>query len=89
MAIKPDELEELICEGKIDGIFAGFRNHDTIFKIQGAGSWRQDEYKFEYHHLFSPKAKIVKVIKKDPHREVFYLHVDGVKTQIEVKYAYV
>ena len=89
MADKDEAKETCICEGRIDGVFTGFRNHDTIFKIQGAGSWRQDEYLYRYHHLFSPKARVMKIVDEENHKEIFYLEVDGVKARVQVKYAYV
>ena len=80
--------EDLIYEGRIAGVFTGFRNHDTIFKLQGGISWRQVEYHFEYHYRDSPRVKIVKITNKEKHKEAFYIEVDGVKTRVEVKSSY-
>lgn len=87
--IKKDDIDETcVCEGRIDGVFTGYRNYDSIFKIQGGGSWRQDEYLFQYHHLYSPKAKVMKIIRKEDLKEIFYLEIEGVKTRVQVKSAY-
>lgn len=83
-----EELEELIYEGRISGVFHGFRNHDSIFKFSGGSAWRQIEYLFEYHHLYSPKARILKLIDKVTRRERFFIEVDGVTTRAEVKSSY-
>lgn len=83
-----DDTEECIYEGRLAEIFKGFRNHDTLFKVQGGGTWRQDEYKYEYHYLYTPKVRIFRVQKKGNPNEVFYLEVEGVKTRVKVKSAY-
>ena len=87
-----DDTEQEICEGRLDGVFSGFRNHDNIFKILGGGAWRQDEYLFQYHHLYSPRARIIKTIDKKNEKEqmeTFYIEVEGVKTRVKVKPSYV
>lgn len=83
-----DDIEDCIYEGRIDGVFKGFRNHDTVFRFQGGANWRQDEFFFAYHYLYSPKAKIIKVIDKKNRKELFYIEVDGVKHRVLVKSAY-
>ena len=88
MSDNDDEVEDCVSEGLLDGIFAGFRNYDTIFKIQGGGAWRQDEYLFEYHYLYSPKAKVFRVLNKKDRKETFYIQIEGIKTRVQVKYAY-
>ena len=84
-----DILEDCVYEGRIAEIFKGFRNYDTLFKFQGGEIWRQDEYTYEYHHLFSPKAKIIRIRKRGGTKETFYIEIDGVKTRVKVKAAYV
>ncbi|MDP1526115.1 MAG: hypothetical protein Q8M20_09915 [Rhodocyclaceae bacterium] len=84
----PDEVAEIVYEGRIDGVFKGFRNHDTLFKLQGGSTWRQFEYYFEYRHLFSPKITIYKIRNKSNGKEIFFMAVDGVKTMVEVKSSY-
>lgn len=86
---KADGIETEIYEGRIAGIFRGFRNYDTIFKFQGGTSWRQDEYHFEYHYLDSPRARITKVITAADRKEIFYIEVDGVESAVQVKASYV
>ena len=81
----PDEIVELVEEGRIYGVFNGFRNHDTLFKLQGGHTWRQFEYHFEYHHLFSPRVRIYKIVSRKSGHEAFFLAVEGVHTVIEVK----
>ena len=86
---KAEGVETIICDGRIAGLFKGFRNHDTIFKFQGGSSWRQDEYLYEYHYRDSPKATITKVVTTKDRKEILYLEVDGIATPVEVKGAYV
>lgn len=86
---KSEGIETTIYEGKLAGIFRGFRNYDTIFKFMGGTSWRQDEYLFEYHFLDSPRARIIKIITDIDHKEIFYIEVDGVASAVQVKAAYV
>ena len=90
MAEKKEEgIEIEICEGRLSGIFKGFRNYDTIFKFQGGSSWRQDEYFYQYHFRDSPKAKITKITRTKDRKEIFYIEIDGIETPVEVKAAYV
>ncbi len=86
---KAEGIETTIYEGKLAGIFRGFRNHDTIFKFLEGTSWRQDEYFFEYHFLDSPKARITKIITNNDHKEILYIEIDGVMSAVQVKAAYV
>jgi len=86
--VKKEGIETHIYEGRLDGIFKGFRNHDTIFKFQGGSSWRQDEYFYRSHHRESPRAQITKILTKD-HKEIFYIEIDGIETPVEVKASYV
>ncbi len=85
---KKDGKETEIYEGRIAGIFKGFRNYDTIFKFQGGTSWRQDEYLYEYHYLDSPRARVLKIVTTEQ-KEIFYIEVDGVESAVQVKAAYV
>lgn len=90
MADHEDEVEDLIYEGRLAGVFEGFRNYDTLFKFLGGSTWRQDEYLFKYHYLYSPMAKIVKVRKKKGGQvETFYIEIEGIDTRVKVKSAYV
>lgn len=82
------ERTDCICEGRIEGIFRGFRNFDTIFKFKSGESWRQNEYHTEYHHLFSPRARIIRIESKIDHSETCYIEVDGVKNRVKVKSVY-
>lgn len=92
MADKEKAFEECIHEGRIAGIFTGFRNYDTIFKFEGGSAWRQDEYHFEYHYLYSPKAKIIRVreetVDHKVFKEIFYIEVEGIKRRVQVKGSY-
>lgn len=85
---KEEGKETEIYEGRIAGIFAGFRNYDTIFKFQGGSSWRQDEYFYRSHYRDSPKARIVKITRAIDHKEIFYIEIDGIDTPVEVKASY-
>ena len=81
--------EKVIVEGKLSGLFKGFCNHDTCFKFIGGSTWRQAEYVHEYHHLDSPRAKIIRAAKE--HKgiiDTFYIEVQGVKTRVKVKSSY-
>ena len=86
---KAEGKETIIYEGRLAGIFKGFRNYDTIFRFLEGTSWRQDEYLFEYHFLDSPRAKIVKIVTNNDHKEIFYIEVAGVASPVQVKAAYV
>lgn len=85
---KEEGKEAEIHEGRLAGIFTGFRNHDTIFHFQGGSSWRQDEYFYRSHYRESPRARIVKVIRKTDQKEFFYIEIDGIETPVEVKPSY-
>lgn len=88
--LKQEELEEVVVlEGKLRGVFTGFRNFDTHFKFIGGYSWRQDEYLYQYHKKDTPRAKIIRVGKKGSPEEIFYIEVDGVTTRVKVKPSYV
>ena len=81
-------LEVCINEGHLHGIFHGYRNRDTVFKMQGGASWMQDEYLYEHHYLHSPRAKIIKLTDKATHKETFYMEVEGIKGRVRVRLAY-
>lgn len=89
MAHKEEEVERCVHEGRIDGLFKGFKNRDTIFKIRGCGCWRQAEYVCEYHHLDSPKARIIGIMDKKLRIEFFYIEIEGIKTRVKVLRHYV
>ena len=85
---KEEGMETDIYEGRLFGIFKGYRNYDTIFKFQGGSSWRQDEYLYRSHYLDSPNAKVVKVLTKKDRKEIFYIEVEGTETPVKVKPSY-
>lgn len=86
--MKEEGKETEIYEGRLTGIFTGFRNYDTIFRFQGGSSWRQDEYFFRSHYLDSPRARIVKVTRATDNKEIFYIEIHGTDTPVEVKMSY-
>lgn len=83
------DIEQVIHEGRISGVFNGFRNHSTLFKFQGGEVWRQDEYFFRYQHLSSPQARIIRAVVKKTRQELFFIEVDGGERRVAVKPAYV
>lgn len=82
-------FEQCVSEGRLNGVFNGFRNHSTLFKFQGGAVWRQDEYFYRYYYLSSPKARILRILTKEDRRELFYIDVDGAERCVLVKPAYV
>ena len=81
--------EEILLEGKLRGVFTGFRNFDTTFRFLGGGVWRQDEYLYTYHKLNSPMAKIIRVTEQRVTRkETYYIEVYSVPKRVKVRPAY-
>lgn len=81
--------EEIVLEGKLRGVFTGFRNYDTCFRFQSGGLWRQDEYLYTYHKINSPMAKIIRVVEQRATRkESFYIEVQGVPKRVKVRPSY-
>ncbi len=81
--------DQVIVEGRLSGLFKGFCNRDTCFKFVGGSTWRQCDYVYEYHHIASPQAKIIRAAKTNRRSlDVFYLEVRGVKTRVQVKSNY-
>ena len=68
----------VVEEGQLKGSFRGFHNRETVFEFQGGGKWRQNEYKYDYHYAYMPRAKVV-----DDHGGC-RLEVDGMNDSIEV-----
>jgi hypothetical protein len=67
----------VVEEGQLKGSFRGFHNRETVFKFQGGGTWRQNEYKYNYHYAYMPQAKVV---DDDGYR----LEVDGMSDSVKV-----
>ena len=68
----------VVEEGQLKGAFRGFKNRDTVFEFHGGGKWRQNEYKYNYHYEYMPRAKVV-----DDHGR-YQLKVDSMSDTVEV-----
>lgn len=68
----------VVEEGQLKGSFRGFKNRDTVFEFHGGHTWRQKEYKYNYHYAYMPRAKVV-----DDHGG-YRLEVDGMSDSVEV-----
>lgn len=71
----------VIEEGQLKGAFKGFKNKDTIFEFYGGRKWKQNEYKYNYHYFYMPKAKVVSEGGDT------YLVVEGMSDKVLVKQA--
>lgn len=69
----------VVEEGQLKGSFRGFKNRKTEFTFFGSRrKWRQDEYKYLYHYVYMPTARVI----DDGGR--YYLEVDGVRDRVAV-----
>ena len=68
----------VVEEGQLKGSFRGFHDRETVFEFQSGGTWRQNEYKYDYHYAYMPEAKVV-----DDHGG-YRLVVDGMSDSVEV-----
>jgi len=49
----------IVEQGRLKGSFKGFKNRDTLFEFAHGKTWRQAEYKYNYHYAYMPEAKVV------------------------------
>lgn len=69
----------IIEEGQLNSDFNGFKDTNTIFTFFLSGSsWKQNEYKYNYHYSYMPNAKVVMKNGK------YILIVDGMNDEVEV-----
>ena len=66
-------------QGRLKGIFKGFKNRGTTFQFYGGGKWKQMEYKYNYQYFYMPDAKVVY------EKGCYMMHVDGIDEPVEVK----
>ena len=71
----------IIEDGQLKGSFKGFKNRDTVFEFYGGRKWKQNEYKYNYHYAYMPKAKVTDQGGR------YYLEVEGMNDKVEVKRA--
>ncbi len=72
----------VIEEGQLKGSFNGYKNNDVVFEFFSGKKWKQDEYKYNYHYSYMPRAKIIEEMGW------FYLEVDGMHERVRVKRVY-
>jgi hypothetical protein len=68
----------IIVDGQLKGAFKGFKNCETVFEFFGGGKWRQNEYKYQYHYAYMPRAKVI------DRSGAYYLQVDGIAESVQV-----
>lgn len=68
----------VIEEGQLKGSIKGFKNRDTVFQFFGGRKWKQNEYKYEYHYAYMPRAKVIKSGGR------YLLEIEGMRSSVEV-----
>jgi hypothetical protein len=68
----------IIVDGQLKGAFKGFKDRETVFEFFGGGKWRQNEYKYQYHYAYKPRAKVI------DRSGAYYLQVDGIAESVQV-----
>jgi hypothetical protein len=71
----------IVAEGRLKGVFKGFRNRNTIFEFSEGPRWRQAKYKYRFHIAIMPRARVVE--RAGAH----FLYVEGIEEPIEVRIA--
>ena len=73
------DIMSIIEKGQTEGEFNGFKDNNTIFKFFGGNAWQQDEYKYNYHYEYMPKAKVFELSGE------FYLEIETMNDKVKVK----
>jgi len=68
----------VIEQGHLNGSFKGFKNRDTVFQFQKGGTWKQSEYKYQYHYAYRPTARVFE------EQGAHWLEGDGMNGSVQV-----